>query len=74
MPTNWNTSDQMCPDGFFNAEQVQRLEELMGRWRTARDNNSSLSVDEQAELHALVEAELAASAQRAAALIRQLRS
>ena len=55
------------PDRFFSAAQQQRLAELMDRWRAARDADSSLSAEEQAELSALVEAELAASAARAAA-------
>lgn len=55
------------PDRFFSAQQRQRLEELMDRWRAARDAGGSLSADEQAELSALVDAELGASAARAAA-------
>jgi len=56
------------PDLFFNAPQQQRLAELMDRWRTGRDQERSLSADEQAELEALVDEELRASAARAAAL------
>jgi hypothetical protein len=56
------------PDAFFTAEQQQRLQELMGRWRAARDAQSTLPADEQAELTALVEAELRAATARAAAL------
>jgi hypothetical protein len=58
------------PDPFFTARQIQRLEELMARWRTARDAGTALSAEEQAELEALVEAELQASEQRAAAMLR----
>jgi hypothetical protein len=36
----------------------------MARWRTARDTGSTLPPEEHAELEALVEAELHASAQR----------
>ena len=56
------------PDRFFNAAQQQRMAELMGRWRNARDQGRALPANEQAELNALVEAEVRASANRAAAL------
>jgi hypothetical protein len=56
------------PDCFFTAEQQQRLEELMGRWRTARDMGTSLSDEEQTELESLVEAEVRATTERASAL------
>ncbi len=61
------------PDRFFNAAQQQRLAELMERWRTARDKGEALPTDQQAELDVLVEAELSASADRAAALSDELR-
>jgi hypothetical protein len=51
-------------EGIFTLEQQERLRELMDRWRKARDSGDSLSTEEQAELAALVEAELIASAQR----------
>src|SRR5947207_8998126 len=57
----------MRPDPFFTAQQKQRLEELMGRWRAARDNRTALPPEEQAELDALVDAELQAATERAAA-------
>lgn len=60
------------PDAYFNAAQQQRLAELTNRWRTARDQGQALPPDEQAELDALVEAELQASAARAAALADEL--
>ena len=63
---------QLRPDQFFTAEQHQRLEELMARWRQARDAGTPLPPTEQAELDALVEAELRASAKRAAALVHGL--
>lgn len=56
------------PDSFFTAAQQQRLATLMERWRTARDHGRSLPVEEQTELEALIDAELHASAVRAAAL------
>ncbi|HEY7153713.1 MAG TPA: hypothetical protein VH575_07120 [Gemmataceae bacterium] len=60
----------MRPDPFFTAEQQQRLGELMERWRTARDTGMLLPSKEQAELDALIAAELAAATQRAASLLR----
>jgi hypothetical protein len=58
----------LAPDEFFTREQCRRLEELMGRWRAARDGHlSPLSADEQVELDALVEAEIRAAGTRAAA-------
>ncbi len=60
------------PDAFFTADQQDRLAALMGRWRVARDAGYTLTVDEQTELEALIEAELQASAARAAALAHTL--
>jgi len=57
---------------FFNAAQQQRLSELMGRWQSARDVGASLPLNEQAELEALVETELRASADRAAVLANNI--
>lgn len=61
------------PDRFFNAAQQQRLAELMERWHKVRDRGETLPTDQQAELDVLVEAELSASADRAAALSDELR-
>ncbi|HWF19062.1 MAG TPA: hypothetical protein VG754_07330 [Verrucomicrobiae bacterium] len=55
-------------DRFFTAQQQQRLAGLMEHWRAARDTGKGLSPAEQAELEALVDAELAASGERAASL------
>jgi len=60
------------PDPFFTARQQERLAELMARWRAARDAGSSLPPAEQAELDALVEAEVRASGERAATLLADL--
>ena len=60
------------PDRFFGAEQQRRLAELMGHWRTAQDQGKSLSPAQQAELDALVEAELRASVDRAAVFANDL--
>ena len=61
------------PDEFFSAEQQRRLEELMAKWRVARDIGSQLSVQEQTELNALVETELRAATDRTAALVVEQR-
>ncbi len=60
------------PDRFFTAQQQQRLEELMRRWRAARDAGKPLSASEQTELNALVDAEVQASGERAAAALADL--
>jgi hypothetical protein len=44
----------------------------MAHWRAAREAGTSLPASEQAELDALSEAEVAAAARRAAALLRRL--
>ena len=59
-------------DEFFSARQQQRLSELMALWRTARDARAGLDPLEQAELDALVEAELRASGQRTSAVLAEL--
>ena len=56
---------QNLPDSYFTARARDRLSELMQRWRTARDAGACLPADDQAELDALVEAELRGSAARA---------
>lgn len=60
------------PDVFFDAAQQQRMAELMKHWRSARDRGETLPDEEQAELEALVEAELRASAYRTDALANDL--
>jgi hypothetical protein len=60
------------PDQFFSAQQQRRLQELMERWRTARDLGESLPASEQAELNVLVDAEVQASGERAAAVLADL--
>jgi hypothetical protein len=64
----------MKPDHLFTAKQQQRLAELLAQWSAARDAGASLPPQEQAELDALVEAELRATTERSAALVRQLPS
>lgn len=60
------------PDRYFSREQQLRLEQLMLEWQAARDRGKELSPAERAELEALVNAELRASAQRAAELADEL--
>lgn len=63
----------MSPDALFTAEQRDRLAELMMKWRAARDAGTHLAPEEQSELDALVEAEVRATAERAAQLLRPFR-
>lgn len=63
---------RLRPDQFFTAAQQQRLEELMSRWRIARDAGSSLVADEQIELQSLVEAELEAARRRAEVTVQEI--
>lgn len=60
------------PDRYFTATQQQRITELMERWRHARDQHTALSVEEQTELELLIDVELSATTQRAAALADEL--
>ena len=64
----------MQPDELFSAAQQRQLADLLARWRTARDAGTQLPPQEQADLDALVEAELRAACLRSAALVRQLPS
>lgn len=58
------------PDRFFNADQQNRLRELMDQWRACRAKGQALPAAEQAELDKLTAEELAASACRAAELMQ----
>jgi stage III sporulation protein SpoIIIAA len=58
----------MSPDRVFIAQQRSRLEELMALRREAIAGNSSLTAQEGAELEQLVDAEVLAATERAAAL------
>ena len=60
------------PDRFFGAEQIRRLTDLMEKWRAARDRGEALCSEEQAELDSLIETELRASGERAAALAAEI--
>jgi hypothetical protein len=62
----------MVADEFFPAAQRDRLADLMARWRAAREAGTPLPPGDQAELDGLAEAEVAAAARRAGALLRRL--
>ncbi len=55
-------------DRYFAAEPRRRLDDLMARWRAARDVGGAFSPEEQAELERLVEAEVRAATDRAEAV------
>ncbi len=59
-------------DRLFTSEQRQRIEQLMERWRSARDAGTTLSASDQAELEGLIDAEVKAATERAKALHREL--
>lgn len=60
-------------DQFFTQAQQLRMEELLAKWRAARDSGKIFTPGEQAELEALIDAELDASARRASAIASELR-
>lgn len=60
------------PDQFFTAQEQQRLKELISIWRNAQDRGEILSPEQQSELDNLIEAELAATAERAKAMLAQI--
>jgi hypothetical protein len=60
------------PDRYFSAPQQRRLAELMGRWSRAGQESGGLPHSEQAELDTLIEMEVRAAGQRAAALADEL--
>ena len=62
----------MSPDRFFSAEQRRRLEELMALRHEAIAWNSPLTVEEEAELEQLVDAEVRVATERATALFHDL--
>ncbi len=60
------------PDKFFNSTQQARLQQLMEAWRAARDSGRLFPATARAELDALIEAEVRASGERAAAALADL--
>ena len=61
-------------DRFFSAPQIQRLEQLMVLWRTAREGGPPLSAAEGAELEQLIELETIAAGERGASVVREASS
>jgi hypothetical protein len=59
------------PDPFFTAAQQTRLAQLMEQWQTAQNQGQTLPPELQTELDELVDAELKATSDRAAALLPQ---
>ncbi|MFZ4659273.1 MAG: hypothetical protein ACOYNY_19825 [Caldilineaceae bacterium] len=62
---SWMIPPEQQPDRFFSTSQQEQLTRLMTEWRRRRDQCESLPATLQAELEALVEAELLAAAARA---------
>jgi hypothetical protein len=62
----------MSPDRFFTAEQRRRLEQLTALRREALAGNSRWNAEDEAELESLIDAEVRAATERAAALFRDL--
>ena len=63
-----DTAD-VCPDIYFSAAQIQRLQELMQKFQAAEaPPEDVLTPEENLELHALIKAELQAAALRVAAM------
>ena len=58
-------------DQFFSAVQIQRLEHLMARWRSAREGGPALTDHEGAELDQLIEMETAAAGERGVLVARE---
>jgi hypothetical protein len=59
-----NDADGTRGDEFFSDAQIERLHQLMGRWRAARESGVPFPPEEQAELDALVIAEVEAATAR----------
>jgi hypothetical protein len=60
------------PDHFLPAESRRRLDDLMARWRAARDSGSDLPDADRDELRRLVDAEVEASTARAEQIWHEL--
>ena len=60
------STQDLQPDVLFPAESQIRLRALMAEWRHSRDASTPFDSSRKAELDSLVDAELAAAAQRAA--------
>ena len=62
----------LVPDQYFSADQREQLQDLMARWRSARDQGKVLSEDDQSELEKLIDLEVQAAARRAAGMMKEL--
>jgi tetratricopeptide (TPR) repeat protein len=51
-------------DAFFDREKISRLDELMEKWRKARDESREISEQDQQELEKLIDEELGATIAR----------
>lgn len=69
---NITTMENSTPDAIFTVEQQQRLEQLMNRWRNAREAGQRLIPKVQTELEDLMAAEVRGASQRAACLDQEL--
>lgn len=58
------------PDTFFSDAHRRRLEDLMTRWRAARDDGQTLPAPEQAELESLVQLEWEGATRRTAQVLQ----
>ncbi len=63
---------KLVPDRFFTSEQRQQMQELMARWRSARDEGKTLSAEDQSELANLIDIEVRAATERASAVVHEL--
>jgi protein subunit release factor A len=64
---------RFLPDHFFPEPQHQKLRQLMNKFHEGQDNQQDLSNEEQNELEALAEAELAAANERAKELLERIK-
>ena len=60
---------KMNGDRFFGAEKLSRFRDLSDKQRALRERGEQLSAEDDAELEGLIDADLAASAERARAIL-----
>ncbi|MGB3533913.1 MAG: hypothetical protein WBA13_10395 [Microcoleaceae cyanobacterium] len=63
---------RFLPDRFFPQPQHHKLQQLMNKYHESKDNQKDLSNEEQNELEALAEAELAAANERAKEFLNKI--
>ena len=61
----------LVPDQYFSATQREQLQDLMFKWRSARDQGTVLSEDDQNELEKLIDLEVQAAACRASGMMKE---